>query len=195
MLANILAMETLSCRLPPPSPAPDNPEHGHGNAVAAAAAIKDIRKALQTTKTLSTLPPSVTSNSINSSMSMPLVNDPWLPRAGDMVEREQPPLPMPPLPPPPVSSCPPSPACSTPPPPPPVELQDESDSEVEEERVPTPEIMKKDDEDLDTDQVKTISFNGIDLIYNLMRQFFRKLIVCLASNTVTQIMATLIMQR
>merc|ERR1719232_1879281 len=60
--------------------------------------------------------------------------------------------PPPPLPPPPISSCPPSPACSTPPPPPPVELQEESESELEEERVPTPDIMKKDEEDLDTDQ-------------------------------------------
>ena len=32
-------------------------------------------------------------------------------------------------------------------------LQEETESEVEEERVPTPEVMKKEDEDLDTDQV------------------------------------------
>ena len=31
----------------------------------------------------------------------------------------------------------------------------ETESELEEERVPTPEVMKKEDEDLDTDQVKT----------------------------------------
>ena len=30
----------------------------------------------------------------------------------------------------------------------------ETESELEEERVPTPEVMKKEDEDLDTDQVK-----------------------------------------
>ena len=31
----------------------------------------------------------------------------------------------------------------------------ETESELEEERVPTPEVMKKEDEDLDTDQVKS----------------------------------------
>ena len=34
-----------------------------------------------------------------------------------------------------------------------MELHEETESELEEERVPTPEIMKKEDEDLDTDQV------------------------------------------
>ena len=112
MLANILAMESLSSCLPPPSPAPEHPDQG-GHDVAAA--IKDIRKALQSTKSLQT--GSVNVNPVNN---VPLVNDPWLPRSGDMRLSDQPPPP--PLPPPPVTSCPPSPACSTPPPPPPVHL-------------------------------------------------------------------------
>ena len=128
-----------------------------------AAAIKDIKKAIQSAKTIHPVPVNVTP-----SQTPGVGGDPWLPRSGDtgqdrsapapvtldlrnnsLDRMEQPPPPLPA----PISSCPPSPACSTPPPPPPVELQDESDSEVEEERVPTPDIMKKDDEDLDTDQV------------------------------------------
>ena len=145
MISNIMALDSLSSRLPPPSPAPENPpshllspsspEDPHS----VAAAIKDIRKAIQSAKTLHPTHGCVTGTG----------NDPWLPRGGERVE---PPLPAP-LPP---TSCPPtppSPACSTPPPPPPVELHEETESELEEERVPTPEIMKKEDEDLDTDQV------------------------------------------
>ena len=158
LLNNILAMEAITSRLPPPSPAPEapGPESSHN----VAAAIKDIRKAIQSTKTLQT--PSV----VNVTPNMTGGCDPWLPRAGDRLaqtertvtelvgqERQEGPPPPAPLPPPPLSSCPPSPACSTPPPPPPVELQDESESECGEERVPTPDIMKKEDEDLDTDQV------------------------------------------
>ena len=155
LVTNILAMESITSRLPPPSPAPEAPGPDSGHNVAAA--IKDIRKAIQSTKTLQT--PSV----VNVTPNITGVCDPWLPRAGErLVTSDQapvdrldqpPPLPPAPLPPSPLTSCPPSPACSTPPPPPPVELQEESESEVEEERVPTPEIMKKDDEDLDTDQV------------------------------------------
>lgn len=144
MISNIMALDSLSSRLPPPSPAPENPpshllspsspEDPHS----VAAAIKDIRKAIQSAKTLHPTHGCVTGTG----------NDPWLPRGGERVE---PPLPAP-LPP---TSCPPtppSPACSTPPPPPPVELHEETESEIEEERVPTPEILKKEDEDLDTDQ-------------------------------------------
>ena len=160
LLTNILAMESLSSRLPPPSPAPEAPGPDQGHNVAAA--IKDIRKAIQSTKTLQT--PSV----VNVTPNMAGVCDPWLPRAGERlvssdltVDRHDQPPPPPPAPlppPPPLSSCPPSPACSTPPPPPPVELQEESESELEEERVPTPDIMKKEDEDLDTDQVIKTDF-------------------------------------
>ena len=168
LVTNILAMESLSPRLPPPSPAPEAPGQDSGHNVAAA--IKDIKKAIQSTKTLQT--PSV----VNVTTNMTGVCDPWLPRAGerlgasDPVDRlDQPPPPPPaPLPPPPLSSCPPSPACSTPPPPPPVELQDESESEPEEERVPTPEIMKKEDEDLDTDQVIQEDFTLISLLPSLI---------------------------
>ena len=35
-----------------------------------------------------------------------------------------------------------------------IQQEIETESELEEERVPTPEVMKKDNEDLDTDQVK-----------------------------------------
>jgi len=148
MISNIMALDSLSSRLPPPSPAPENPpaqilspsspEDPHS----VAAAIKDIRKAIQSAKTLHP-----THGCVSGTVSG-TGNDPWLPRGGERVE---PPLPAP-LPP---TSCPPtppSPACSTPPPPPPVELHEETESELEEERVPTPEIMKKEDEDLDTDQ-------------------------------------------
>ena len=148
LLSNILAMETL--RLPPPSPAPHTPSHPQTGDVAAA--LKDIKRALQSSRTLEASPgqqlPSITHNLTGGA-------DPWLPRAGDQ-------SPPPPLPPQPSSSPPPSPACSTPPPPPPVELQQESDSELEEERVPTPEIMKKEEEDLDTDQVS----ENIGTFYN-----------------------------
>ena len=156
LLTNILAMESISSRLPPPSPAPEAPGPDQGHNVAAA--IKDIRKAIQSTKTLQT------QNVVNVTPNITGMGDPWLPRAGerlvtselapvDRLDQPPPPPPAPLPPPPPLSSCPPSPACSTPPPPPPVELQEESESEVEEERVPTPDIMKKEDEDLDTDQV------------------------------------------
>lgn len=37
----------------------------------------------------------------------------------------------------------------------PIRQEIETESELEEERVPTPEVMKKEDEDLDTDQVKS----------------------------------------
>lgn len=144
MISNILALDNLATRLPPPSPAPENPPPSQllappspENPHSVAAAIKDIRKAIQSAKTLHPTPGCVPGSG----------NDPWLPRGGD---RGEPPLPAPP------TSCPPtppSPACSTPPPPPPVELHEETESELEEERVPTPEIMKKEDEDLDTDQV------------------------------------------
>jgi len=143
MISNILALDNLATRLPPPSPAPENPPPSQllappspENPHSVAAAIKDIRKAIQSAKTLHPTPGCVPGSG----------NDPWLPRGGD---RGEPPLPAPP------TSCPPtppSPACSTPPPPPPVELHEETESELEEERVPTPEIMKKEDEDLDTDQ-------------------------------------------
>jgi len=145
MISNIMALDSLSSRLPPPSPAPENPpsqllspsspEDPHS----VAAAIKDIRKAIQSAKTLHPTHGCVTGTG----------NDPWLPRGGERVEPPPPPAPLP------QTSCPPtppSPACSTPPPPPPVELQEETESDLEEERVPTPEIMKKEDEDLDTDQ-------------------------------------------
>lgn len=120
-----------------------------GSAPSVAAAIKDIKKAIQSAKTLHSTPGCG-----------PVPPDPWLPR-GAPVEA---PLPAPPTSRPP---SPPSPACSTPPPPPPLELQEETESEVEEERVPTPEVMKKDDEDLDTDQVTRINYFqtlvGIDM--------------------------------
>ena len=151
LLSNILAMESLntfSSRLPPPSPAPETP----GQVAEVAAAIKDIRAALQSSRSLQCggggeVGPSITHNLTGGT-------DPWLPRAAHTEPPDQ--SPPPPLPPPPCS-LPPSPACSTPPPPPPVHLQEESESELEleeeEERVPTPEIMKKEEEDLDTDQV------------------------------------------
>ena len=156
-------MESLTSRLPPPSPAPENPVSDNSNNVAAA--IKDIKKAIQSAKTIHPAPVQVTA----ALPPAPAGGDPWLPRAAELpppvsLEVRQSSLdrmqeqPLPPLPAP-LSSCPPSPACSTPPPPPPVELQDESDSDIGEERVPTPEIMKKEDEDLDTDQVALISIN------------------------------------
>ena len=161
ILNNILAMESLTSRLPPPSPAPENPVSDNSNNVAAA--IKDIKKAIQSAKTIHPAPVQVTA----ALPPAPAGGDPWLPRAAELpppvsLEVRQSSLdrmqeqPLPPLPAP-LSSCPPSPACSTPPPPPPVELQDESDSDIGEERVPTPEIMKKEDEDLDTDQVALIN--------------------------------------
>ena len=153
MLSNLLALSEPSGapRLPPPSPAPEAPapplpplqEPVEPGPPSVAAAIKDIKKAIQSAKTLHPTPGCG-----------PAPPDPWLPRgaANPLVqERVEAPLPAPP------TSCPPtppSPACSTPPPPPPLELQEETESEVEEEeRVPTPEVMKKEDEDLDTDQV------------------------------------------
>lgn len=152
LLSNLLAMETLG--LPPPSPAPETPSHGQTGDVAAA--IKDIKRALQSSRTLQSSTdlqaPSVTHNLTGGA-------DPWLPRAGDQ-------SPPPPLPPQPSSSPPPSPACSTPPPPPPVELEQESDSDLEEERVPTPEVMKKEEEDLDTDQVRESLSVNISLLIN-----------------------------
>ena len=152
LLSNILAMESLntfSTRLPPPSPAPETPRSPPGQSSEVTAAIKDIRAALQSSRSLQCsgggeVGPSITHNLTGGT-------DPWLPRAAHSEPPDQ--SPPPPLPPPPPSSLPPSPACSTPPPPPPVHLQEESESEMEEERVPTPEIMKKEEEDLDTDQV------------------------------------------
>ena len=155
-LSSLLALsEPPTTRLPPPSPAPECPPAPasevleQGSAPSVAAAIKDIKKAIQSAKTLHSTPGCG-----------PVPPDPWLPR-GAPVEA---PLPAPPTSPPP---SPPSPACSTPPPPPPLELQEETESEVEEERVPTPEVMKKDDEDLDTDQVTRINYFqtlvGIDM--------------------------------
>ena len=40
----------------------------------------------------------------------------------------------------------------------------ETESELEEERVPTPEVMKKEDEDLDTDQVRSLLSNLLTLL-------------------------------
>ena len=133
LLSNLLAMESI--RLPPPSPAPQTGD--------VAAAMKEIRRALQSSRTLQPASPAVLTGSVTHNLTGGA--DPWLPRPGD----QSPPPPLPP----PSSSPPPSPACSTPPPPPPVELHQESESDLEEERVPTPEIMKKEEEDLDTDQV------------------------------------------
>ena len=142
LLSNLLAMESI--RLPPPSPAPQTGD--------VAAAMKEIRRALQSSRTLQPASPAVLTGSVTHNLTGGA--DPWLPMPGD----QSPPPPLPP----PSSSPPPSPACSTPPPPPPVELHQESESDLEEERVPTPEIMKKEEEDLDTDQVS----ENIGTFYN-----------------------------
>ena len=47
-----------------------------------------------------------------------------------------------------------------------MELEQESDSDLEEERVPTPEVMKKEEEDLDTDQVRESLSVDISLLIN-----------------------------
>lgn len=111
-----------------------------------AAAIKDIRKAIQSAKALS---PPLAPTSAPEPQSSP-GTDPWVPR-GETSPTSSSPAP-PPDPTPSTSSVhsPPSPVSITPPPP--VELQEETDSEIEEERVPTPEVTKKEEEDLDTDQ-------------------------------------------
>ena len=162
-LSSLLAMEpALSSRLPPPSPAPESaPAPPQQETVAAA--IKDIRRALAVARGGDRAPVNVTPNL---SMAGPPQLDPWLPRHQQQLQEPPCSAPLPPPPPAaPASSGPPSPACSTPPPPPPVELQEESEeSECEEERVPTPDIMKREDEDLDTDQVGQggMCFNGLN---------------------------------
>ena len=134
-----LLLDSLG-RLPPPSPAPPEP------VASVASALADIRKAIQSARPL---------QSPGSGTGPGSTPDPWLPRGGGgEINSEPPPPPPPALASPLCHTGPPSPACSTPPPPPPVELHDGgTESEPEEERVPTPEVMRKEEEDLDTDQV------------------------------------------
>jgi len=175
------SLDPLGSRLPPPSPAPDNnlppppsslpdfpsspppiattqetnfpsvvssspPLASSQSSETVAAAIKDIRKAIQSAKALSPPLPPTSAPEPQSSPG----TDPWVPR-GETSPTPSSPAP-PPDPTPSTSSVhsPPSPVSITPPPP--VELHEETDSEIEEERVPTPEITKKEEEDLDTDQ-------------------------------------------
>ena len=109
-LTSLLALSEPPTRLTPPSPAPESaPPPPTQEEPSVAAAIKDIKKAIQSAKTLHPTP------------GCPAPPDPWLPRGARVIDA---PLPAPP------TSCPPtppSPACSTPPPPPPLELQVELD--------------------------------------------------------------------
>ena len=149
MIPNMTAMDSvMTSHLPPPAPSDPapvpishhSPPQTQSPPSVGAAAIKDIKKAVQSVKTLQQSSPGPGP-------------DPWLPRSNplpvlDPVEVQQLPLP---------ASSSPSLACTTSPPSP-QELQEESKATAEEERVPTPEVMKEEEEeDLETGQVFCLS--------------------------------------